>query len=262
MQRNWIGRSEGAEVVFASAAPVAGKEIRVFTTRPDTLYGATYMVLSPEHALVDALTTPAQRAAVTAYQEEARRKSDLERTDLAKDKTGVFTGATATNPVTGKPIPIWIADYVLASYGTGAIMAVPAHDERDFAFAKKFELPIVQVIKPTGRQHARSRRRVHRRGGQRQLGPARRPADAGGQADDHPRSRGARRRQGRRQLPAARLGLLAPALLGRADPARPLPEGRRRAGAGGRAPRARSPTSSATRRRAPASRRWRRSTAG
>jgi leucyl-tRNA synthetase len=150
MQRNWIGRSEGAEVVFASAAPQAasGKEIRVFTTRPDTLYGATYMVLSPEHALVDLLTTPAQRAAVTAYQEEARRKSDLERTDLAKDKTGVFTGATATNPVTGKPIPIWIADYVLASYGTGAIMAVPAHDERDFAFAKKFALPIVQVIKP------------------------------------------------------------------------------------------------------------------
>ena len=148
MQRNWIGRSEGAEVVFASAAPVAGREIRVFTTRPDTLYGATYMVLSPEHPLVTELTTPAQRAAVAAYQEEARRKSDLERTDLAKEKTGVFTGATATNPVNGKAIPIWIADYVLASYGTGAIMAVPAHDERDFAFAKKFGLPIVQVIKP------------------------------------------------------------------------------------------------------------------
>jgi leucyl-tRNA synthetase len=150
MQRNWIGRSEGAEVLFASATPVAGKEIRVFTTRPDTLYGATYMVLSPEHALVDALTTPAQRAAVTAYQEEARRKSDLERTDLAKDKTGVFTGATATNPVTGKPIPIWIADYVLASYGTGAIMAVPAHDERDFAFARRFALPVIQVVAPAG----------------------------------------------------------------------------------------------------------------
>jgi leucyl-tRNA synthetase len=148
MQRNWIGRSEGAEVVFQSATPVAGKQIRVFTTRPDTLYGATYMVLSPEHALVAELTTPEQRAAVTAYQEEARRKSDLERTDLAKDKTGVFTGATATNPVNGKPIPIWIADYVLSTYGTGAIMAVPAHDERDFAFAKKFDLPIVQVIKP------------------------------------------------------------------------------------------------------------------
>jgi leucyl-tRNA synthetase len=148
MQRNWIGRSEGAEVVFTTATPVAGRELRVFTTRPDTLYGATYMVLSPEHALVGELTTPEQRAAVAAYQEEARRKSDLERTDLAKDKTGVFTGATATNPVNGEQIPIWIADYVLASYGTGAIMAVPAHDERDFAFAKKFGIPIVQVIAP------------------------------------------------------------------------------------------------------------------
>ena len=148
MQRNWIGRSEGAEVTFTTATPVAGRELRVFTTRPDTLYGATYMVLSPEHALVDELTTPAQRAAVAAYQEQARRKSDLERTDLAKEKTGVFTGATATNPVNGKQIPIWIADYVLATYGTGAIMAVPAHDERDFAFAKKFGIPIVQVVKP------------------------------------------------------------------------------------------------------------------
>jgi leucyl-tRNA synthetase len=148
MQRNWIGRSEGAEVVFKTATPVAGREIRVFTTRPDTLFGATYMVLSPEHALVGELTTPDQRAAVATYQEQARRKSDLERTDLAKDKTGVFTGATATNPVNGKAIPIWIADYVLASYGTGAIMAVPAHDERDFEFAKTFSIPIVQVIKP------------------------------------------------------------------------------------------------------------------
>jgi leucyl-tRNA synthetase len=148
MQRNWIGRSEGAEVVFTTATPVGGKEIRVFTTRPDTLYGATYMVLAPEHPLVAELTTPEQRAAVAAYQEAARTKSDLERTELAKEKTGVATGATATNPVNGQQIPIWIADYVLASYGTGAIMAVPAHDERDFAFAKKFGLPIVQVVKP------------------------------------------------------------------------------------------------------------------
>jgi leucyl-tRNA synthetase len=149
MQRNWIGRSEGAEVLFHTASPVAGRQLRVFTTRPDTLHGATYMVLSPEHALVDELTTPAQRDAVTAYQAQARHKSDLERTDLGKEKTGVFTGATATNPVNGKQIPIWIADYVLASYGTGAIMAVPAHDERDFAFATKFGLPIVQVVRPT-----------------------------------------------------------------------------------------------------------------
>jgi leucyl-tRNA synthetase len=148
MQRNWIGRSQGAEVVFHTASPVAGRELRVFTTRPDTLYGATYMVLAPEHPLVAELTTPDRRAAVAAYQIEARHKSDLERTDLAKDKSGVFTGATAKNPVNGREIPIWIADYVLASYGTGAIMAVPGHDERDFAFATKFGLPIVEVVRP------------------------------------------------------------------------------------------------------------------
>src|SRR5450432_4070189 len=148
MQRNWIGRSEGAEVVFRTATPIAGLELRVFTTRPDTLYGATYLVLSPEHPLVSELTAPERRVAVSAYQDEARHKSDLERTDLAKEKSGVFTGATATNPVNGQRIPIWIADYVLASYGTGAIMAVPAHDERDFAFATKFELPIVEVVRP------------------------------------------------------------------------------------------------------------------
>ena len=257
MQRNWIGRSEGAEVLFQSAAPVAGKEIRVFTTRPDTLYGATYMVLSPEHALVDVLTTPAQRAAVTAYQEEARRKSDLERTDLAKDKTGVFTGATATNPVNGQAIPIWIADYVLASYGTGAIMAVPAHDERDFAFAKKFGLPIIPVIRPKDGSTPDPNAAVHRRRGERQLRPARRARHARGQADHHPRARSARRRQGRGQLPAARLGLLAPALLGRAAPAHPLPHRRRRAGARVAAARCACRTSRPTRRRGPASRRWR-----
>jgi leucyl-tRNA synthetase len=149
MQRNWIGRSEGADVTFKSASPVAGRDIRVFTTRPDTLYGATYMVLSPEHPLVAELTTPAQHGAVTAYQQQARHKSDLERTDLTKDKTGVFTGAMAINPITGGEISIWIADYVLASYGSGAIMAVPAHDERDFAFARKFGIPIVSVVAPT-----------------------------------------------------------------------------------------------------------------
>jgi len=148
MQRNWIGRSEGADVVFESAHPVAGRDIRVFTTRPDTLYGATYVVLSPEHPLVDELTTADRRAVVTDYQQQARRKSDLERTDLTKDKTGVFTGATARNPVNGREIPIWIADYVLSTYGTGAIMAVPGHDERDFAFATKFGIPIVRVVVP------------------------------------------------------------------------------------------------------------------
>ena len=147
MQRNWIGRSEGAEVLFG----VTGHfdlQILVFTTRPDTLFGATYLVLSPEHKFVDAITTAKQREAVQKYKIEIAKKSDLERTDLAKEKTGVFTGAFAINPVNDEKIPIWIADYVLASYGTGAIMAVPAHDTRDFEFAAKFNLPIVQVVKP------------------------------------------------------------------------------------------------------------------
>jgi leucyl-tRNA synthetase len=149
MQRNWIGRSEGAEVVFAVSDGAADKtEIRVFTTRPDTLYGATYMVLSPEHPLVNVITTAACAGGVEAYQAQARKKSDLERTELSKEKTGAFTGAHAVNPVNGAKIPIWIADYVLATYGTGAIMAVPAHDERDFAFAKAYGLPIVEVVRP------------------------------------------------------------------------------------------------------------------
>lgn len=146
MQRNWIGRSEGAEVDFEVDGHAA--KIRVFTTRPDTLFGATYMVLSPEHKLVKEITTAEQADAVKKYQEFAATKSDLERTELAKEKTGVWTGANAINPVTGQKIPIWIADYVLSTYGTGAIMAVPAHDERDYEFAKKFSLPIVQVVQP------------------------------------------------------------------------------------------------------------------
>jgi leucyl-tRNA synthetase len=144
MQRNWIGRSEGAEVDFKVAGHT--EKLRVFTTRPDTLFGATYMVLAPEHKLVSQITTPGQRQAVEVYQAEVSKRSDLERTELAKDKTGVFTGAFALNPVNGEKIPIWIADYVLASYGTGAIMAVPGHDVRDFEFATKFKLPIVQVV--------------------------------------------------------------------------------------------------------------------
>lgn len=151
MQRNWIGRSEGAVVQFSvSGSQFSGKAplIEVFTTRPDTLFGATYMVLSPEHRLVAQITTAERKAAIESYQAEVARKSDLERTELAKEKSGVWTGAYAVNPVNGARIPIWIADYVLASYGTGAIMAVPAHDERDFEFARKFELPIVQVVQP------------------------------------------------------------------------------------------------------------------
>ena len=147
MQEAWIGRSEGSEVDF-DIADLPGERLRVFTTRVDTLYGATYMVVAPEHALVPRLTKPEQQAAVDAYIKAAASKSDLERTELAKDKTGVFSGSYAINPASGEKIPIWIADYVLASYGTGAIMAVPAHDERDFEFAQKFGLPIPQVIAP------------------------------------------------------------------------------------------------------------------
>jgi leucyl-tRNA synthetase len=153
MQRNWIGRSEGAEVNFIVPVPDTGGTtqatmITVFTTRPDTLFGATYMVLAPEHKLVPVLTSRAQREAVKQYREFAASKSDLERTELAKEKTGVFIGAYAINPVNGERIPIWIADYVLVSYGTGAIMAVPGHDARDLEFAQKFHLPIVQVVQP------------------------------------------------------------------------------------------------------------------
>jgi leucyl-tRNA synthetase len=164
MQRNWIGRSEGVEVDFAldsSSLLALGsskalqepraksqERLRVFTTRPDTLFGATYMVLAPEHALVDQITTPEQRAAVEKYKSDAARKSDFERTELAKTKTGVFTGAYAINPVNNAKIPIWIADYVLISYGTGAIMAVPGQDERDWEFAEVYNLPIIRTVQP------------------------------------------------------------------------------------------------------------------
>ncbi len=162
LQKNWIGRSEGAEVVFeisgcglppqsvADASRVGVKrKVTVFTTRPDTLFGATYMVLAPEHPFVPGITTAEQKEAVEAYQKAISSKSDLDRGDLNKDKSGVFTGAFAINPVNGEEIPIWIADYVMMGYGTGAIMAVPAHDERDFEFAEKFALPVLQVVQPT-----------------------------------------------------------------------------------------------------------------
>ena len=145
MQRNWIGKSVGAEVIFRTTA---GPSVTVYTTRPDTLFGATYMVLSPEHPLVKEITAPECRAAVEAYQAEAAKKTDLARTELSTEKTGAFTGAYAINPVNGVKIPIWIADYVLISYGTGAIMAVPAHDTRDFEFAQKFGLPVKCIIAP------------------------------------------------------------------------------------------------------------------
>jgi leucyl-tRNA synthetase len=148
LQRNWIGRSEGAEIDFN--IDKSDQKIRVFTTRPDTLYGATYMVLAPEHSLVEQIVTEEQWPAVREYRERTGRKSDLERTELSKEKTGVFTGAFAVNPANDERIPIWIADYVLLGYGTGAIQAVPAHDERDLEFARKFDLPVRQVVQPSG----------------------------------------------------------------------------------------------------------------
>ena len=232
LQRNWIGRSTGAEVDFFIGSgrgcrtacrrsgeyegwrrdrELAGypskpdeQVLRIYTTRPDTLFGATYMVIAPEHPLVQRLTAPEQAAAVRAYCEQAARKSDLDRTDLAKDKTGVFTGSYAINPVNGKAIPIWVADYVLISYGTGAIMAVPAHDTRDFEFAQEFELPIIPVVDP-GREAGAIRDRslvagrggLYRRRHGRQFRPLQRPADRRVQAAD-------RRRPGRPRAWAAR----------------------------------------------------------
>ncbi|GAB4337784.1 MAG: leucine--tRNA ligase [Calditrichia bacterium] len=149
MQQNWIGRSTGVEIDFV-LDDESKRKIKVFTTRPDTLYGVTYMVLAPEHPLVEEITTPTQKAAVQEYVEQSLRASEIERTSTVREKTGVFTGAFAINPVNGERVPIWIADYVLVTYGTGAVMAVPAHDERDFEFATKYELPIKKVILEPG----------------------------------------------------------------------------------------------------------------
>jgi leucyl-tRNA synthetase len=148
MQHNWIGRSEGAEIRFIAEVDGKREEIPVFTTRPDTIYGVTFFVLAPEHPWVEKITTPEQRSAVEAYVEQARRMTEIERMSTEKEKTGVFTGGYVTNPVSGDKVPVWIADYVLMGYGSGAIMGVPAHDERDFEFAHKFGIPIVEVIRP------------------------------------------------------------------------------------------------------------------
>jgi len=147
MQRNWIGRSEGVQLGFEVAGgSAAGTAIEVFTTRPDTLFGVTYLVVAPEHPLALSLATEEHRASVAAYLESASKKSDLERTELTKEKSGVFTGSFARNPATGQSVPVWVADYVLGGYGSGAVMAVPAHDSRDFEFATRFTLPVVPVV--------------------------------------------------------------------------------------------------------------------
>src|SRR5262249_43820684 len=148
LQINWIGRSVGAKIIFIEQKTKV--ELPVFTTAAHTLFGVSFLVLAPEHPLVASITTPEQRHAVEAYKKLVAAKSDLERTDLAKEKSGVWTGAYAINPINDKLIPIWIADYVLASYGTGAVMGVPAHDERDFAFAQHYHIPIPSVIDPEG----------------------------------------------------------------------------------------------------------------
>ncbi|MEJ2048029.1 MAG: leucine--tRNA ligase, partial [Dehalococcoidia bacterium] len=149
MQRNWVGKSSGAEISFTLDYPgVAEKEIRVFTTRPDTIFGVTFMVLAPEHPLLAKLVAPERSAEVKAYIEQSRRRTDIERLSTEREKEGVFIGAYVTNPLNGEKVPIWISDYVLMGYGTGAVMGVPAHDERDFLFARKYELPIPVVIAP------------------------------------------------------------------------------------------------------------------
>ncbi|MCB4757431.1 MAG: leucine--tRNA ligase, partial [Elusimicrobia bacterium] len=157
MQKNWIGSSWGALVDFTvldKGRRNSTDKLRVFTTRPDTLFGATFMVLAPEHPLVPKITTPDRMAAIEAYRKKAKKLSSMDRTAINREKTGEFTGAHAENPVNGEAIPIWIADYVLMEYGTGAIMAVPAHDERDFEFAKKFKIPIIEVIRPADKKGA------------------------------------------------------------------------------------------------------------
>ena len=246
MQRNWVGRSEGAFVDFAfddpgthhmlkveTRTPVWSETpprdvIRVFTTRPDTLFGATYMVLAPEHPIVDRLTTREQREAVAAYRAAAASKSDMDRTDLAKTKTGVFTGGYAVNPVNGKEVPVWVADYVLMGYGTGAIMAVPGHDERDFEFAKESTIcrssaswPRASKTRSEPLEEAETERGRRRQLAERRR-VARRHGDRRGEDADHGLPRIDRQGQEDDQLQAPRLAVLPPTLLGRAvpDPAR------------------------------------------
>ena len=238
-QTNWIGRSEGAEIDFEVAPDdfqPGGDRLRVFTTRPDTLFGATFMVLAPEHPLVPKLTHPDRLAEVEAYVGQARRKTEIDRLSTDRAKTGVAIGADAINPVSGERIPIFVADYVLATYGTGAIMAVPAHDERDFEFARAFGLEIRRVVAAPGRGGRRadggrlSRTRRGRGPGQQRpvFGAARR---RGWQGDRRLAGRdGTSRAQG--HLPVARLAGQPPALLGHAHPRHLLPDGRRRAGPG------------------------------
>ena len=227
MQENWIGRSEGAEVVFRCEE--LGIDYPVFTTRPDTLFGATFFVMAPEHPDVFRLNDSPE---VHDYVNRALTESAEERGDESKEKTGVALGRTVTNPVNGEQIPMFVADYVLMEYGTGAIMAVPAHDQRDYEFAERFGLEIRPVVAPADGEPAPEGRGVRLPFGRRgpgQLGLLQRTAGPGGEARDHRMARGPRARPGRGELPAARLAALPPALLGLPDPARLLRAGRARA---------------------------------
>ena len=234
MQRNWIGRSHGARVVFSVEG--SGEELPVFTTRPDTLFGATFFVLAPENPIVEQLVAGSEHEAeVLEYVRHAAARSEVEREE--KEKDGVFTGRFAVNPVNGERIPIWVADYVLMGYGTGAIMAVPAHDERDYAFAERYGLEIRPVVVPRGRRPRRSERVLGAHGGRgaRQLRAVQRALERPRRRSrSSPGSRSAGSRRGDDRVPAARLALLPPALLGLPDPDHPLPGLRR-------GPRARRP---------------------
>ncbi len=241
MQRSWIGRSEGAEVTFAvrraRQRPWGG--VTVFTTRPDTLWGATFLTLAPEHPLVGRIVSADCRADVEEYVARARKKSDIERSDLTRQKDGVFTGAYGLNPVTHDPVPIWVADYVLGGYGTGAIMGVPAHDQRDFEFAQAYGLPLKVVVQPADAGGG-ARRRGDDRGvpGRRrhgELAAVRRHAGARGHPARHRLARGARHRPRQGAVPPPRLADQPAALLGLPDPDGALPAVRRRAGARGAA---------------------------
>ena len=227
-QRNWIGRSEGAEILFRIEE--LDEDVAVFTTRPDTLYGATFFVLAPEHELVARIESDEVRD----YVRRAGAKKTAERA-AATEKTGVFTGLHAVNPVNGERLPVYVADYVLTDYGTGAIMAVPAHDQRDFEFATAFGLPVRHVVRPPDGEVDESDRlrRAHRGRGPRQLRRVRRPAGARGRPPDRREARGRGPRPLCRQLPPARLGLLATAVLGLPDPRRLLRRLRDRSRAGG-----------------------------
>ena len=233
MQTDWIGKSYGAEVDF----PVEGREekITVYTTRPDTLHGATFMVLAPEHALAKSLATDETREAVEKYIFDASMKSNVDRLQ-DKEKTGVFTGSYAVNPLNGAKVPIWLSDYVLADYGTGAIMCVPAHDDRDFEFAKKFGIPIIQVIAKDGKEiENMTEAYTEASGTMINSGEwnGMESAVLKKEAPEMIEKMGIGTQDC--QLQAARLGILPPAILGRADSDYPLSEVRKRAGSGGSA---------------------------